>query len=158
MKVEESHNNASRLANLQIDLKTAKQLYPTADKYWKEVFEKTFGAAVFKKITERVKSYEDALEVLGRTPSNLSNVLHIAAYEKLTTIIEALNEGWFPNWDNGNEAKFYPYFDMKNGSQLYYILSYYQYSSVSSRFFFKNFELAEYAVKQFIDLYKQFYL
>lgn len=158
MKVEESHNNASRLANLQIDLKTAKQLYPTADKYWKEVFEKTFGAAVFKKITERVKSYEDALEVLGRTSSNLSNVPHIAAYEKLTTIIEALNEGWFPNWNNSNEAKCYLYFNMENGFQFIGVRLCYQYLCVSSCLFFKNFELAEYAVKQFIDLYKQFYL
>ena len=89
-------------------------------------------------ITERVKSYEDACKVLGRTPFDFSRLVlaqlpadgddkagwmpislekHLIAYMKLCTIAEALNEGWIPQFTD-EEVRWYPWFTLWTKEEL----------------------------------------
>ena len=74
-------------------------------------------------ITDKVKSFEDACQLLGIEP-NVPEVSMlpenhqkaIVAHYKLVIIAEAVNEGWKPNWDNWDERKYYPWFDLEGSS------------------------------------------
>ncbi|MFB0967263.1 MAG: hypothetical protein QMB15_07405, partial [Cloacibacterium sp.] len=74
-------------------------------------------------IKDKVKSFEDACKVLDITPSvPVVTGIHekyqkplIANYQ-LMVIAEALNEGWTPDWSNGEWDKWYPWFNMDNSS------------------------------------------
>lgn len=132
-----------------------------------EEFDKHTGKVSFrekpKKITERIKTVDDLLSMYGMSREefdkqydNLSS--DEKAYKLLKLLCSALNEGWKPDWDNPNELKYYPWFEMGGSSGFrFYDYSYWR-SAVGSRLCFKSKELAEYAGKQFIDLYKQFML
>lgn len=151
------------MQTLQIDKDSAIQAYQKADSNGKELLKSLFGDQILsQKITDRIKTYKDACEVLGidpheSLPFNFSD--HVIAYCKLVIIIKALNEGWTPNWKDESEYKHYPWFYMDKGASgfcLYGVFYLCTYSSVGSRLCFKNSELAEYAVKQFLDLYKTY--
>ena len=65
-------------------------------------------------ITEIVKSYEDACKVIGEDPidfgqKTVNPKICDIAETKLKTIIEALNEGWFPSFCK-EEVRWYNYF------------------------------------------------
>ena len=77
-----------------------------------------------KDITERVKSYEDACEVIGELPWLNGGKLviksedyygakelpdHVRAMLKLETVVRALNEGWQPKFTK-DECRWYPWF------------------------------------------------
>ncbi|MFK1753971.1 hypothetical protein ACIW91_08925 [Bacteroides fragilis] len=119
-----------------------------------------------KKITDLVKTFDDARKLTGRPDvpdfSNLPTDMrkHFEAQYKMIVIAEALNEGWIPDWDN-NEYKYYPWFGMSPSSfafcDSYYAYAY-AYAGSGSRLCLKNKELSEYCGKQFIDLWKQFIL
>ena len=108
----------------------------------------------------------------------------VIAYMKLRVICKALNEGWTPQFVKG-EWRFFPYFRLysseeisrmseerksrvvfrsSNGAHAYGGVSYayasydsaYVFAAIGSRLAFKTKELAEYAGKQFIDLWADF--
>lgn len=121
-------------------------------------------------ITEKVKSFEDACQLLKIEP-NLPQVdilpenhqKAIIAHYKLVIIAEAVNEGWKPNWDNWEERKYYPWFDLEgssSGSGFSYhgYVDWNSFSYVGSRLCFKTSELAKYIGETFIDLYKDYFL
>ena len=120
-------------------------------------------------MTAKIKTFEGACKALKLNPKTvLPNVKGmpshhqkaIISHAKLVIIAEALNEGWKPDWKNGNEWKYYPWFRMSSGSGLAYgaYASRYSYSAVGSRLCFKTGELAEYAGKQFKKLYEDYFL
>lgn len=150
------------MKTLTIDDKDAKKLYPTASTEFKTVLESTFGKDFFSdKITDRVKSFEDACEVLGIDPHQVwidGEDNDEVAYKSLKVIVKALNEGWTPDWNNSNQPKYYPWFELKGGFRLYDVSYYCGVSNVGSRLCFKSRELATYAATQFEDLYKQFFI
>jgi hypothetical protein len=151
------------MKTLQINEQTAREIFPKASEEFKEVLKDTFGEKFFqRKITDRVKSFEDACGILGfivQTHRNMFEELQKdeIAYIKLKVITEALNEGWEPDWNNNNEYKYYPWWNMQNGFSLSDVSYYYSYSFVSSRLCFKSRELAEYAAKQFLEIYKDYF-
>lgn len=118
-------------------------------------------------IVDRVKTFEDACEVLGIKGDVFIGVLNdglsdvsekLIAHTKLLVIIRALNQGWKPDWDNGNEAKYYPYWDMeKGGFSLNGVSVGYLDAGVPSCLCFKSKALVEYATKQFFGLYKTYF-
>lgn len=122
------------------------------------------------KITDRVKTFSDACDVLGINEEDITmnlqcealpdDVKSIMAYAKLVIICRALNEGWKPDWTNGNQWKYYPWFALSSGSGLSYhdFANDYSFSSVGSRLCLKNKELAEYIGKQFSDIYAEYML
>lgn len=115
-----------------------------------------------KKITDLVKTFDDARKLTGRPDvpdfSNLPTDMrkHFEAQYKMIVIAEALNEEWIPDWDN-NEYKYYPWFEMSPSSFAFSDSDYddvYAIAGSGYRLKFRTRELAEYAAKQFIDIWK----
>ena len=84
------------------------------------------------------------------------------ARRKLETITAALNDGWKPDWNDTNQAKYVPWFWIKPrpGQTLAGLAcAYTSYApsdtlaSVGSRLCFKNAAVARYAANQFTELY-----
>lgn len=122
-----------------------------------------------KEITEVIKTFEDAIKATGRpeTPdfSNVPEDLreYFSAQYQMVVLIEALNEGWKPNWNNNNEPKYFPWFYKESvSSGCVFGGSDCRYSSASagrgSRLCFKTRELAQYTGKQFIDIWNKIIL
>lgn len=121
--------------------------------------------------TQTIQTFEDACSKLQLDPStvlpevsNLPNGKALLALAKLFIIIEAINDGWKPDWNNYDEYKYYPWFDLKkeennpSGFRLDGVVYDCTYSRVGSRLCFASREKAEYAAKQFEDLYKDYFL
>jgi hypothetical protein len=157
------------MQTLEIKKINAADAYKQADANTKKVLEILLGKEnlVPQKITDRVKTYADACELLGIDPDlGLScsksgvwkDIENISAYAKLIVIARALNEGWTPDWSDSSQIKYVPWFKEKSG----FGLSYYDYdywstiTTVGSRLCFKTSELAVYAATQFADIYNDF--
>ena len=177
----------------------------------KEMLENLFGKEIFrpKNIMDRVKTYEDACEVLDISPVlNCPNLCicekhestaemheHFSfrqvldkqaiAYLKLCVITSALNEGWTPQFTE-DEYRYFPWFwlytkeeidrmskEERNDVVLFGGAAYYgadagfayagsasapSYTDagIGSRLCFKSAALAEYAGKQFAEIYFAF--
>jgi hypothetical protein len=149
------------MQTLQIDKSNARKLFPSASPEFKQMLLDTFGEKFFQqKITERVKTFQDACDALGIDPYSViksDDSKDEAAYKQLKIIASALNEGWMPDWNDANQAKWYPYFKM-SGFGFWYTLcvSWNSYTIVGSRLCFKSSDLAEYAGKQFLHTYQDF--
>ena len=123
-------------------------------------------------ITERIKTVKDACAELGEEhPLVTQYRLSVAAayigdpmtedfiaFLKLRIIAAALNEGWEPTFEK-DEKRWYPWFTVKQGGLMFSHAGYAGANSVTNLgvlLVFKSRELAEYAGKQFIDIYKDF--
>ena len=139
----------------------------------KELLEHLFGKEVFDaKITDLVKSYEDACDLLGIDPiGSLPDVSgcmsqdrkSLIAFHKLTIIARALNDGWEPDWTNPSENKWFNwwYVDTKTAGLGYAYSDNAPSSanaSVGSRLCFRTEALADYAAEQFMPLYEEYLL
>lgn len=154
------------MKNLQINEQKARTLYPQASVEFKAMLEDSFGKEFFsQKITDRIKTYEDACFELGINPNDLPCVNFcqecdkraIIAQHKLYVITRALNEGWRPNWDNSSQYKHYPWFVMSPSGFAFGDTNYWcsdSYAGAGSRLCFKSSALAAYAGRQFLELYK----
>lgn len=120
-----------------------------------------------KNVTERIKTFEDALRETGlpNTPdfNNVPEEMRefFKAIYQITVITKALNEGWFPNWNNINQRKWYPWFRMSSGCFVIYGANYVTSlagAGYATRLCFPTEELAEYAGRQFIDIYSKIIL
>lgn len=154
------------MRTLQIKQDSLLAAFRNAGKEGKQVLSDLFGkqVALYDNITDRVKSFEDACQVLGIS-TNVPEVKGlprkhqkaIIANYKLIVIAEALNEGWKPNWQDSDEYKYYPWFDMSNPagvgcSNSHYTASYAT-ANLGSRLCLKNRELAIYFGQTFTDLF-----
>lgn len=151
------------LENLTITREKALQIYDTADANKKTLLEELFGKASFElSPMERIKTIDDILQSHGITREQFENsTVELTedekAYRIIKMLVETLNQGWTPNWDDDNQYKYYPWFYMSSsGFRFCDCDSWYSVSSVGSRLAFKSRELAEYAGNQFTELYKQF--
>lgn len=118
-------------------------------------------------IIERIKTFEDAMEATGRKevpdfssfPEDMRK--HFEALFKMVVIVEALNEGWKPDWDNYNEYKYYPWFEMSPSFFAFHV-SFCDYviadAGSGSRLKLKSRELAKYCGEQFEDIWKDIQL
>lgn len=148
-------------------------------------------------ITERVKTFEDAVSELGNEHPLVKVYQSIKygycselvgkdllAYTKLSIICEALNEGWHPQFSL-DEYRWYPYYKLLTNDEIddmseeeksrvvgrassvasaygglvcsgANFVSSHSNTYSGSRLAFKSEELAEYAGKTFIDIYKDF--
>ena len=151
---------------LAVDKKNALRAWNEADNKGKKLLENLYGKDTFENqnVMDRIKTFEDAREETGRPDVPDFSMLpkdmrkHFEALYKMIVIAEALNEGWDPNWDNSNEYKYYPYFVMSSSSFAFLSTSYATsvvYAGSGYRLRFKTRELAEYAGKQFIELWKE---
>ncbi len=151
-------------------------------------------------VTERIKTLDDAVSELGEDNPAVKayrsikygyaisetdpETADIMAYAALRVIVEALNEGWKPQFTKG-EWRWYAWYDLVSPEQIEdmseeekcrvvgradsnanaygglvcsdaYSVSTYSNTSVGSRLAFKNEELAEYAAKQFGEIFADF--
>ena len=140
-------------------MKTIKIEIPKGYEVCKET--STFEEIKFKKIQniqDRIKTVEDAIEVLGECQEVMTlNALKkhtddkwAIARQEWVVIVKALNEGWYPDFDNNNERKWYPCFNLENKAVTLFGVSYdYRGSVVPPSFIFKSEALCRYAVSQF---------
>ena len=151
---------------LEISEKTARRLYKDSSNEFKTTLEETFGKDFFSgKVTDRVKTYEDACVETGEIPINEADLLKAGftsdeiVYRKIKTITKALNEGWIADWKDGVQQKWIPWFMLSSAGFVFSATRYrcsYASAGYGSRLCFKSNELATYAGKQFTDLYKSF--
>ena len=130
----------------------------------KKALENLYGKEVFNmKITDQVKTFEDAYEFAGRPQRPNFNVFPFydrSFYEnmwKMSIITMVLNEGWEPDWDNSDEPKYYPYFNMSPSGFAFRDTDTRYANAVAgcgSRLRFRTSELARYAGEQFVDIWK----
>lgn len=129
----------------------------------KEQVEKIKKASL--KITDRLKTWEDACEIAGIDPikslpyqspkNDFEEAINATA--QLFIIIDLLCEGWKPNWENSNQYKWYPYFKYTDSGFGFSDSAYWSGgTSVGSRLVLPTSELASYAGTQFIEIYKKF--
>lgn len=188
---------------MEIKIENAKAAFNTADESVKKVLlallpelkETEAQTAANRPITERVKTFEDACREIGVDPDTVQAQWEEAgltmpdevAYQKLRIIAAALNEGWQPEFTEG-EWRWYPWFTLWTEEELSekddewkadhalistedysgdyagfaYAYSYNAPSSadsyVGSRLCFKSEALATYCGKQFISLWADFNL
>lgn len=158
------------METLRIEKQDAIKAHMESGAKGKKLLENLFGEEIFQKeITDRVKTYQDAwreLALQGHDPVRLpfpdpktSDEKAANAFIKLTIIARVLNEGWAPDWTNGNQPKYYPWFKINpSGSGLsFYDTGYWcTFTTTASRLCYKSRELAAYAGKQFEDLYNEY--
>lgn len=191
------------METIEIQKSNLQAAYAAADESGKTLLRNLFPDADLNKdnrpVTERIKTYEDACRELGikpidtrvRTFSNQAGDVTLddntIAYMKLRTIVEALNEGWKPEFTK-DEWRYYPWFylytqeeindmeDSEKKEQRMIDTFDYQteyagfgvadsisapsdaYASVGSRLCLRSRELAVYCGKQFIKLWADFNL
>lgn len=123
---------------------------------------------------KKIKTFADACKALKLNSKALPDVsmlpkIHqksIIAYYKLIIIIQAVNNGWQPNWSDSNEPKyynwFYPLADKKRPSGFGFSDAFFNYvntsTTVGSRLCFKNWKSADYVRETFENLYKDYLL
>jgi len=150
---------------IKISKSNARKLYKTMPEF-RPSLEDTFGKEFFSgKITDRIKTYEDACSELGIDPMNEDEMIEAVftldeiTYRKIKTITKALNEGWKSDWNDSNQYKYYPWFKISSGGFVFGAAGD-GYSNASagsaSRLCFKSSELAKYAGEQFLQLYSDF--
>jgi len=147
---------------MKLTKEIARKIYPESPGWFKEELEAAFGKECFKKkCFFDIKTFEDACEELDLNANDFitANCLpDEIAYKKLKVIIMAVNQGWIPDWNNDNQRKWWPYFNLSSG--FGFSCSYYGYddtsTAVGSRLCFETEEKSNYVAKQFLDLYKEF--
>lgn len=162
-----THFNYINMKTLQLSESKARSLYKTGSDEMKELLVENFGKDFFSQsVIDRIKTYEDACAELGESPideaacKKLGMNKNDIAYMKLTQIVRALNEGWVAKvYDS--EYRYYPWFEHNcSPSAFAFYYSDCDYSNAASgggsRLCFKSSELADYAGKQFLDLWREF--
>lgn len=156
-------------AELKVSKVNALKAHRGADKDGKLLLENLYGKEVFlnQDVKDRIKTFDDALVETGRpNVPDFSDVpedmrAYFVAQYKMSVIAEALNEGWTPDWDNGDERKWRVWFYMPpsafafDGSDCDYSLAG---AGGGSRLCFKSEALAIYCAKQFLDIWKDIQL
>lgn len=122
------------------------------------------------KITDRLKTWEDACEIKGIHPidslpypntdeddDNFDFEEAINGTFQMFIIVDLLCEGWKPDYTNTSQYKYYPYFKYSDSGfgftcSLYVFVN----AIVGARLVFPTRELAEYSAKQFKDIYNKF--
>lgn len=160
------------METLEIKKEAAIAAHENARTSGKKLLEDLFGKKTFQKdVTQRIKTFEDALRELNFDKTDFSfSVMNLSqselAFRKLKLIAKALNEGWEPDFGNFNETKYYPWFTFQEGSNKASGFGFsfddwtYSYSrtNLGARLCFKTSALAEYAGRQFEDLYRDYFL
>jgi hypothetical protein len=79
----------------------------------------------------------------------------VIAAAKLFIIVDVLNDGWVPNWDDRSQEKWWPCFYLnKPGFRIDTVYSDCTRTNVSFRLCFKSKDIALYAAKNFKQLYR----
>jgi hypothetical protein len=152
--------------SLNISKKNALDAYRNADAKGREMLEHLFGADIFNgKITDRIKTLEDAFEETGRpTTPDFADVPedlrpYFKAQYNAIVVAEAVNEGWKADYRNGDQRKYLPWFNVLSPAGVSFHAARYGYSSASAgraaRLCLKSDTLAQYVAEQFPDIHEE---
>jgi len=142
------------------------EMFDASDEKQKKVLSKYLTKP--KTIFDDIMSFEDACIKLDITDSDneikilkslsTPNRDKLIALYRLEIIAKALNDGWYPNFNNDNECKYFNYFRMLNGVFSFYIVRYnFATLYVPSALYFKSSEIAQHCSKIAFDDYKTLY-
>jgi len=116
---------------------------------------------------ESIKTVEDALNVTGMSVTPEFNEVpeemkdYFKAVYEAVAITKALVQGWKADWNDSNQRKWYPWFRMSSGGFVFGAM-YCDYSNAdaghASRLCFPTEEMAEYAGRQFTEVYSRMIL
>jgi hypothetical protein len=138
--------------------------FSEADVKQRKILEKWFSTP--KNLTDRIKSFQDVLDIAGKTLDNIivykqtkltNKQKSVNAYCKLQLIENILNNHHKFNFADSSEYKYYPYFQYKAPggwvcADAVYNSRYYG----SGPTYFTSRELAKFAGETFLDIYKDF--
>ena len=152
---------------LKLDEKTAKRLYTESPEWFQAILIENFGEKAFapKNFTDFI-TFDDICRACDTTEEFFNSKFNdfglssdTIAYEKLKLINKAINGNWTADWNNSSQRKYYPYFNLSSGFGFSTTDYFYAgtYSLVGSRLCYESTEKCEYAAKQFISIYKDFF-
>ena len=156
--------NIKAMENLKLAKSTAKKLFPDAPEWFKTVLVSTFGKDISKKrnFTD-IKTYEDAIDEMPIDEENIiyqTDSVDIIAYKKLKHIIKVVNgPDFIVDWTNGNQKKWYPWFNILPSGFGFSDSSYrctHSATAVGSRLCLESDEKATHMGTQFTNLYELF--
>lgn len=120
-----------------------------------------------KTTMESIKTVEDALKVAGMLATPEFNEVpeelreYFKAQYEAVAVTKAIVGDWVPDWNDWNQRKWFPWFEMSSGGfvfhDTYYAYSY-AYAGNASRLCFPTEEMAEYAGRTFTDVYSRIIL
>jgi len=154
------------METLKIDKNKAVKLFKNVPDWFKETLIDTFGKETFSgKIMDRVKTLNDAIaeadeETRRKYLQSIEgyNTPDEIAYKQKKIICKILRCEWEPDWNDGNQKKWYPWFRWSAGSGFDFAHSYFDFgnsdSIVGSRLCFPDKETSDYFGKQFIDIHR----
>ncbi|MGM9861583.1 MAG: hypothetical protein ACI30W_03220, partial [Muribaculaceae bacterium] len=161
----------TKMKKIAINTDKPMQAYEAVTNEQQQLLADTYGEAVFKPrdITERIKTFDDAFRALGLehplvrefTNKAFNSSPDLEAYLSLRIICAALNEGWEADYSNNEQEKWYPWFYNGGGGLVYANANnagLYSVTNGGVRLAFKTRELAKYAGRQFIEIYKDLLL
>ena len=149
-----------------LDEQTAKKTYEESNDLVRSLLEEKFGKEFFGLSSSNefdfksIKTFEDACKRLNVNPKDVyspNDAPDEIAYKQLKIIVKAINNGWTPDFKNTDKYKYYPWFNRSSGFSFNDSDYYRSYSCVGSLLLFESEEKCEYAAKQFIDIYEQFF-
>lgn len=144
-------------------MKTVKVEIPEGYEIDKEKSSIENGNIVFKKIQGPPTTFEEVCERMGEDPDKYDCQFEFeteadAAARKIKLIVKYFNKGEALDWDSSKQNKYYPWFDLRNKAvSLIYVDNFCRCSHVPPSFCFVRKADAEYAVKTFINIYKQMF-
>ena len=146
----------------------ARKAWNNADNNGKLLLENLLGKDKFqlRDITDIIKTVNDAYDYTGNIRVDYSIIPesrreYIQAVDDAIVIIEALNEGWYPDWNDDTEYKWIPWYYMGpsafafGGSYCDYSLAH---AGSGSRLRLKSKALSDYFAKQFPDICRKIQL
>lgn len=147
---------------INIDTKSFIEFYESCTPKVRDSLKGLFNPIIMEYLIYSIKTYEDAsLRTLGKVMEFDSSLDKRAqASMKLRVISEALNDGWEPV-----DIFYYPTFFIEGGVFKFREIKIgnintpnTEFPNNSPEFCFRDRELADYASKAFMDLWKDFYI
>lgn len=159
------------MKEITIDKEKLVRAYKAATDEQKQLLTNLYGEEIFRPeyITERIKTFDNAFRALGEEHPLIREFIiksygsspDLEAYMKLRIICAALNEGWVANYHNLEQDKWFPWFTYRDGGFVYALAgnsASYSNAYHGVRLAYKTKELAEYAGRQFVDIYQKLLL
>ena len=152
---------------MNLTKETVKRLHAEGPEWFRPELEEFYGEAFFKPTDFRsIKTFADVCLENGTNEQELNARfedldLDTINYEKVKLIVKAINQGWYPDWKDRKQYKYFPWFEIdKAGAFCLYVLdsAFLVGVAVGSRLCFESSEKCKYAAEQFIDIYKQYLL
>ena len=99
-----------------------------------------------------IESFDKVCEQLG-----IENNDELSSFEKLKLISKVANQGWYPNWKNTDENKYFPYFEYIKGVFSFYTVDC-NYTIIygPSALLYQSNDLAYFMGVYYFDLYEDY--